>query len=194
MEKKLPETVAAVKAAYREAEVEVWAEDEHRIGLHPVNRLVWVPLGETPIAPVNWKYQWLWLVGFVEPSRGETYWWIVPKLNWQVFEQVLNDFAEHFQLGSGKRVILVLDQATFHTTGQLTVPEGIHLVFLPPKSPELQPAERLWPSTNEAIANRTFESLDELETVVAHRCRVLLNRPEFIRGLTGYHWWLDAVD
>ncbi len=164
-----------------------WAEDEHRVGLHPVNRMVWVPLGQLPTAQVNWKYQWLWLVGFVEPKTGQTYWWIVPRLNGQVFRQVLAYFAAHFDLGPYKRVVLALDQAAFHTTAKVVVPEGIHLLFLPPKSPELQPAERLSPATNEAIANRSFESLDELEKVVAHRCRVLLNRPAFIQGLTGFH-------
>jgi transposase len=193
VEKKLADTVAEVKAAHPHAQVEVWAADEHRIGLHPVNRMVWVPLGHIPIAQVNWKYQWVWLVGFVEPKTGQTYWWIVPKLNGQVFSQVLADFAAHFDLGPGKRVVLVLDQAAFHTTANVVVPEGIHLLFLPPKSPELQPAERLWPVTNEAIANRSFESLDQLEAVVAQRCRVLLNRPAFIQGLTGFHWWVKAV-
>ena len=86
-------------AAVPDATVEVWAEDEHRIGLHPVNRLVWVPLGEQPIASVNWKYQWLWLVGFVHPTTGETYWWIVPCLNHEVFSRLLEDFAQHFKLG-----------------------------------------------------------------------------------------------
>jgi transposase len=70
---------------------------------------------------------------------------------------------------------------------------GLHLLFLPPKSPELQPAERLWPLTNEAIANRSFESLDELETLTAHRCRVLMHQRDFVRGVTGYYWWLEAV-
>lgn len=193
MEKKLPTLVADLKATYPEATFRVWAEDEHRIGLHPINRMVWVPLGETPIAPVNLKYEWLWLIGFVEPSSGETYWWIVPRLNWPILERVLADFAQAFEVSATNRIVLVLDQASFHTTHKLTVPEGMHLLFLPPRSPELQPAERLWPLTNEAIANRSFESLDELEAVTAHRCRVLMNRPEFMRGITGYHWWLEAV-
>jgi hypothetical protein len=39
---------------------------------------------------------------------------------------------------------LVLDQAGFHTGGEVVVvPEGIELEFLPARSPELQPAERL---------------------------------------------------
>lgn len=72
MEKKLPGAVATIQQTHPEASVEVWAEDEHRVGLHPVNRMVWVPIGEVPIARVNWKYKWLWLVGFVEPSSGQT--------------------------------------------------------------------------------------------------------------------------
>ena len=193
MEKKLNETVGTLRAEYPEADISVWAEDEHRIGMHPVNRRFWAPLGEVPVASVNWKFEWSWLAGFVEPASGQTYWWIIPRVNWQTFEWMLADFAKHFQLGANKRVLLVVDQATFHTTARITVPEGIHLLFLPPKSPELQPAERLWPITNEAIANQSFESLDQLEDRLAHRCRVLIDRPEVIRGLTGFYWWLDAV-
>jgi DDE superfamily endonuclease len=154
VEKKLAQTVAFVKQQHPQATVEAWAEDEHRIGLHPVNRIVWVPKGEQPLATVNWKYEWLWLVGFVEPKSGETYWWIVPLLNHRVFSQLLKDFANHFGIGQDKRVILAVDQASFHVSDKVCIPEGIHLLFLPAKSPELQPAERLWPLTNEAIANQ----------------------------------------
>ena len=152
-----------------------------------------MPQGEQPIAVVNWKYKWLWLVGWVCPTLGETYWWIVPRLNSQVFSQVLADFAQHFEVGAHKRVILAVDQASFHPGEEVQVPEGIHLLFLPPKSPELQPAERLWPLTNEAMTNRSFADLDELEQVMGDRCRVLLNRPELIRGLTNFYWWAEAV-
>jgi len=193
VEKKLRSEIEKIEATHPEAEFTLWAQDEQRLGLKPVNRMMWVPKGEQPIASVNWKYQWLWLAGFVEPASGETYWWTVPKLNIEIFARLLADFAEHFQLGTHRRFILVLDQAGWHTSGKLEVPEGIHLLFLPPRSPELQPAERLWPSINEAVANRSFSSLDELEDTVIHRCQVLLRRPEFIQGLTGFHWWMDAI-
>jgi hypothetical protein len=42
-------------------------------------------------AVVNWRFQWLWLYGFVHPSSGETYWWILPFVNSQLFERVLAD-------------------------------------------------------------------------------------------------------
>lgn len=185
----MAQTVADIQRNYPKANLEVWAEDEHRIGLNPVNRIIWVQKGENPVASVNWKYKWLWLVGFVHPNSGNTYWWTVPKLNHEIFTQVLKDFAQHFGLGKKRRVVLVLDQARFHTSEKVEVPDGIHLLWMPPKSPELQPAERLWPLTDEPIANRAFENLDELEEVVCQRCQVLLKRPEWVRGYTQYHWW-----
>ena len=79
------------------------------------------------------------------------------------------------------------------TSEKIKVPLGIHLLFLPSKSPELQPVERLWPLSNEAIANQSFTNIDELEEAIVHRCQVLMNRQEQIKGLTAYHWWKEAV-
>ncbi len=102
-------------------------------------------------------------------------------------------FAEEVGAGPDKRILLVLDQAGWHTGGKVEVPEGIHLEFLPPRSPELQPAERLWPLTNEALANRLFEELDGLEEALVKRCVALLEQSELIRSTTLYHWWPDAA-
>ncbi len=107
-----------------------------------MNRIIGIEKGQQPIAKVNWQFQWLWLAGLVHPNSGETYWWIVPKLNNKVFRLLLEDFARHFELGKKKRVILALARASFHITEKLKVPTGLHLVWMPPKSPELQPAER----------------------------------------------------
>lgn len=102
---------------------------------------------------------------------------------------MLADFAKHFGAGKHKRIVLALDQAGWHTSEQVKIPEGIHLVLMPSHSPELQPAERLWPLTNEPIANQLFETLDELEEVLFQRCRAMLKQPDLIRGLTNFYWW-----
>jgi transposase len=70
----------------------------------------------------------------------------------------------------------------------LSVPEGIHLVPLPPYSPELQPAERLWSLVNEPLANQAFKTIVEVEELVIQRCRRLLQQ-QLIKDLTFYHWW-----
>jgi transposase len=64
------------------------------------------------------------------------------------------------------------------------------LVFLPPYSPELQPAERLWQLVDEPIVNQTPESIEVLEEIIGQRCCVLSEDfQDEIRALTNYHWW-----
>jgi transposase len=92
-----------------------------------------------------------------------------------------------------RRILLVLDQAGWHTAKEVEVPEEIHLEFLPPASPELQPSERVWPLSNEGVANRHFEEIEELEEALIERCVALCNQPEIIRSYTRYHWWPQAT-
>jgi hypothetical protein len=101
-------------------------------------------------------------LGFTQ-SREKIKAWILPSTNTELFNRVLVDFAREFQLNRNKRVLLVLDQAGWHISHQLELPEGLDLYFLPAYSPELQPAERLWPVTNEIVANCSPRSLSELE-------------------------------
>ena len=68
------------------------------------------------------------------------------------------------------------------------IPEGIHLLHLPPYSPELQPAERLWVLSDEPLENRYWETIEELEAILAQRCVVLQGQPEVIRAHTNFHW------
>jgi hypothetical protein len=48
--------------------------DEHRIGLKPIVRGVWAPIGERPIALGHHRFEWLYVTGFVEPATGRTVW------------------------------------------------------------------------------------------------------------------------
>ena len=165
-----------------------------RLGLKPIIRRVWAPRGQRPVVRFrSRRYRWLYLFGFVRPKSGEVHWLILPRVDAKVFSLALSHFAKEVGAGEKKRVLLVLDQAGWHTGGEVEIPEGIHLEFLPARSPELQPAERLWPLANEAVANRLFEDLDRLEEALVGRCAALLKQTELIRSLTLYHWWPDAA-
>ncbi len=111
----------------------------------------------------------------------------------ELFSLALREFAKEVGAGENKRVLLVVDRAGWHTGGEVEIPEGIHLEFLPSGSPELQPAERLWPLTNEAVANRIFVESEEIEEALVERCVRLLDQIEIIRNLTNYHWWPSAA-
>ena len=106
----------------------------------------------------------------MRPESGEVYWLILPTVNVELFSMALDEFAKEVGAGKDKHVLLVVDQAGWHTGKEVEIPEGIHLEFLPSGSPELQPAERLWPLTNEGVANGLFEEIEEIEQALMERC------------------------
>jgi transposase len=178
-----------VQQAYAADVVELWTADQHRLGLKPILRRVWCRRGQRTQALVQHRYQWCYLYAFVQPSSGRSVWLLLPTVSVAAFTVALAEFAHTVGAGHGKQIVLVLDGAGWHVSPQVQVPTGVHLHFLPPYSPELQPAECLWPLTNEALANRHFRDLDELEEVQAQRCLTLQARPEVIRAHTNFHWW-----
>ena len=180
---------AELAQRYPNANIEVWSFDEHRIGLKPIMRKIWAKVGQRPIAEIDPGYEWTYLYGFVHPATGQTQWLILPRVNGDWFNQALAIFAQQVGAGPQKRIVLVLDGAGWHSCNHLVVPEGLHLELLPPDSPELQPAERLWRLADEPLANRCFDNLEALEDILEARCRTLLTMKAEIKALTNYHWW-----
>lgn len=132
------------------------------------------------------RYLWRYVFGFVHPASGRTEWWITTTVSTDGMSEVLAKFAAAVGASAHRRIVLVLDGAGWHTADFLVVPEGLHLVFQPAYSPELQPSEQLWPLLNEVLANRDFA---DLTRVASERCCVLSADPLTIRRRTNFHWW-----
>jgi hypothetical protein len=61
--------VLRLKEAYPTAKVELWCEDEHRLGLKPIVRKVWSPIGQRPLVEVHQRYEWSYLYAFARPNK-----------------------------------------------------------------------------------------------------------------------------
>jgi transposase len=157
--------------------------------LKPVTRRVWAPRGERPAALGHHRYEWLYVTAFVQPTSGETFWYLSDGVSKPFFEALLATFAGEAGAGRARRIVLVLDNAGWHTEPGLKVPEGIRLVYLPRYSPELQPAECLWPLLDEPLVNRHFATLAEVDQVVARRCLALDADRDAIKARTHFRWW-----
>jgi hypothetical protein len=145
------------------------------------------PRGQRPIALGHHRYAWMHVTAFVQPTCGDVVWYLSTGLSKPFFAALLAAFARQVGAGRKRHIILVLDNAGWHGPADLAVPDGISLVFLPPYSPELQPAERLWPLVDEPIVNRHVENLAELNAIVARRCRRL--DLTIIQPHTNSAWW-----
>jgi transposase len=148
---------------------------------------VWAPIGERPIALGHHRYEWLYVTAFVAPTTGETFWYLCDGINKPLFEELLATFAREAGAGRSRIIVLALDNAGWHGPQRLNVPDGIRLVYLPSYSPEFQPAECLWPLLDEPVVNCFFDTLTQLDSVIAERCvRIEQN---IIRARTNFHWW-----
>lgn len=183
-----------LKDAHPGEDIEIWSQDEHRIGLKPVIRRMWILEGERPTVKVNHRFTWTYLYGFVCPFTGDTHLLILPYVNVDVFNIALESFSEYVNKDNIKKhIILVLDNSGWHKSSDVVIPDNITFIFTPPYTPELQPSERLWPLTNEGIANKCFDNLEHLEAVQAERCYSLGEQYELIKSTTNFHWWPENI-
>jgi transposase len=186
--------IEKLEEKYPNQEIEIWFFDEHRVGLKPILRKVWSKIGQRPLAVVSHRYEWLYVYGFVEPKTGRTLWYLIPRVNTEWLNLVFKKFAR--DVGSeNKRIWLLEDNAGWHRSQKVEVPPGITIEFLPPCSPDLQPAERLWTLVDEPLVNEYFETLDEMEEILVQRCNLLAESSEMrenIKNLT-YYSWLRAL-
>lgn len=157
--------------------------------MKPTTRRIWAQKGHRPLVKQHLGYEWLYVYGFVRPSTGAVEWLLLPTVNIPTFNVALAHFAAAVGASETKRIILVLDGAGWHKSKDVVWPTGIHPLFLPAYSPELQPAEKLWPLLKESTANRFIETLDEVEDILVDRCRHLITVPETIAAHTHFAWW-----
>ena len=166
----------------------MWAEDECRLGLKPIARRVWSPKGQRPRSGGRTRYDWLYVYGFVRPATGQTVTVLLPRVNADRMGDALAAFAAHADLGGRKVLVVLVDNAGWHVAKRLAVPANVVLHFLPACTPELQPAEPLWPLIREAVANRSIGRIDRLRAIVRGRLTYLAQHPELVQPVVGFRW------
>jgi DDE superfamily endonuclease len=180
--------VASLRQQSSSCPVELWCEDEARLGLKPLARRVWALRGQRPSSSGRQRYQSLYVYGFARPATGQNRCWLLPKAKAALLGEALADFARWADPQSQKVLVLLVDRASWHTTGKLAVPNNVRLFHLPSCTPELQPAEPLWPLLRESLANRDFDHMVALGAKVHRRCHWLAEHPDIVQGEVGFHW------
>jgi transposase len=193
--KKDPEKTAAFPAQltqileqYREIlasgrPIRIWIQDEARIGLHTLNRRAWGLPGHRIVIPSQRKYQWNYVYGALEIGTG--------RIETLIMSGVSLDFSKAFlnylrETEPEAEHIVIWDGAGFHQKqGKHELPEHVHVIQLPPYSPELNPIEKLWDIIKDGLCNRIFETLEELKLAVEKELQVFYDSSERVMQLLG---------
>ena len=136
-------------------------QDEARIGQQGTLTRVWARTGSRPTAVRQTEYEWVYLWAAVEPATGESVAMITPTVNTELMNQFLAGLSG--TLAADEHAVLVLDNAGWHVANALHLPDNITLLLLPPYSPELNPAERLWQwLRSHQLSNRVYADYADL--------------------------------
>jgi transposase len=126
----------------------------------------------------------------LEPTTGESFCLYLPRLDGECFEVFLKEFEKSYP---DEEVVLVLDGAPGHRSGEVEWPSGIEGLRLPARSPELNPAERWFEELRARLSNRIFESEEEMMEALTEALRPYWEAPEVLARLVGYGWWLEGI-
>ena len=168
--------------------VEVWAQDESRLGLKPIGRRTWSLRGQRPRSCGRTRYEWLYVYAFVRPVTGDSCCVLLPRVNAERMSEALAAFAAGADPDGRKVLVVLVDNAGWPVARRLVVPPTVVLHFLPPCTPELQPVEPFWPLVREAVANRSLGRLDRLRTILRNRLRYLAGHTALVQPVIGFRW------
>ena len=168
--------------------VKIWVADEARFGLHTQSRRCWALRGQRVVLAQQQRYEWEYVYGAVEVVEGLAEFQFLPSVSLELSRGFLQQLADS---DARAEHIVIQDQAGFHPRpGDPALPAHIHLLPLPPYSPELNPIEGLWDQVQDVTCNRHFPSLDELETALTSALRPFWEIPA--QALSLVHHWLHS--
>jgi len=168
--------------------VEVWAQDESRVGLQTIQRRRLTLKGVKPIGTFQQAFRNFYLFGIVAPRSGEAYFESSVAFNTHAFQTFLDRFAAEYPATFN---IIVLDNAKVHHAKALHLPTNLALLFLPPYAPELNPCERVWLHLKSALAWATFPDLFALQAAIALRLHAC-SEP-VLQSLTAFPFFTRAA-
>ena len=138
----MPERTAN-RGPARPTPIEVWHQDEARVGQQGTLAYLWADQGSRPSVKRDLRYKWAYIFGAVCAERGVGAAIVVPKADAYAMGLHLAEISG--QVAPGAHAVVVLDGAGWHKPGKrLRVPDNISLLHLPPYSPELNPQENIW--------------------------------------------------
>lgn len=153
---------------------------------NPITRR-WARRGTRPAAPKDQRTQSAYIFGAICPAEGKGAGLVMPRCVTKAMTEHLAEIARH--VAANAHAVVLLDQAGWHQSRALVIPDNITLVPLPAHAPELNPVENIWQYMRDNwLSNRIFRSYDD---ILDHCCAAwnrLVDPPWTIISIGRRHW------
>ena len=179
---------AALDAAGLTASSRLGFADELRLGLRGTSRRVWGRRGVKVRQRLQLRYDWWYLFVAVDGRAGTVSWTWVDSMKAADLVPLMEALRANAPLDA-----LVWDGASSHRDDAVRA-VGIPLIELPPYSPELSPAERLFEEVRRHVEGRVYATLADKVAAVEAFLDDLDADPARVRSLCGWDWIAAAQD
>lgn len=162
----------------------VFVQDEARFGRITSIGRSWAPPGIRPTVKQQMVRQYIYAFTAACHKTGETCSLLLPRTNIEAMQIFLNEvshcFPDYF-------IVMQIDQAGWHTSKKLCLPENIRIICQPPGSPETNPIENLWDYIKENdFRNRCFPSMADVEKQLLKSLEKIRHSPEIVKSIINF--------
>ena len=165
----------------------MWTQDETRIGLMPIHRRRITAKGIRPIISSEIKREYEYLFGMIEPLTGKSFMLELPSLETETMQIFMDEFMK---TDSESLHLILIDNASSHTTEKLKVSENIIFIFLPACSPELNPIERFWKELKDWLSDYEPKNLKEVSRLVTEGLKSFSEKA--MSSITSFEYLMTA--
>ena len=179
---------AALQGTTAKTPIEIWFQDEARVGQQGTHAYIWAPVGSRPLMVRDNRHDSAYIFGAICPERGVGAGIVTPAANTEMMNLHLAEIST--QVAKGAIALLNCDGAGWHQTGgKLVVPDNIVLLHIPPYSPELNPMENVWDYLRQnKLCALVWESYDQIVEACGQAWNWLIDDPARIKSIGTREW------
>ncbi len=167
--------------------LEIWFQDEARVGQKGTLARIWARIGSRPRGPRDTRYEWAYIFAAVCPERATGTALVMPYANTEAMGLYLQEIGR--AVTAGAHCALVLDRAGWHISPKLKTPANITLIRLPSYAPELNPTENIWEYLRKNnLALRVHDDYDDIVEACCKAWNDLLAMPQRLASITRRSW------
>ena len=169
--------------------IEVWFQDEARVGQQGTLTRVRARRGTRPRAPRDRRHAWAYLFGAVRPERATGAALVPPHADTSAMSPHLEEIGRH--VAPEAHAVVVLDGAGWHGAAGLVlvVPDNPSLLPLPPESPELDPVENVWQHLRRnQLGLRVWPDYGAIVDACCQAWNALISDPDRIASIARRDW------
>jgi transposase len=171
--------------------VRLMFQDEARFGRMSDPRSCWAPAPIRPMVGLALIREYKYEYAAVSPHDGALDYMTTEKMNTDNMSMFLDQISKNHP---SDFTVMVLDGASSHKSKDLKIPVNVGLIFLPPYSPELNPAEQIWNSLRKNyFANKVFNSLETVVAQAEEGLQKMAASAAQMCSLTNWPWIRDLI-